>query len=229
VNIGVKNESSLHRILKHHYAGTGGATERRVGTFFADGVREDGEYIEIQTGSFGPLRKKVRDFAASGRVRIVHPIPSNSLIETYGVSGDLLSKRKSPRHRTHWDLFDALASAPELPLAKGVVIEILMVDITEKRVADGTGSWRRKGVRIAGKDITAFNERVILAQPADYLIFVPFAPDEKFTVKMLASRVGIREKLAQKTLYTHAKMGVVRRTGKRGNAYEYLVENLLTT
>ena len=217
MSVGVKNESSLHRILKLHYAGSGGTTETPVGGFFADGVRADGEYIEIQTGSFGPLKKKAGEFAAKGKVRIVHPIPASKMLEICDAAGNLLSKRKSPRQCTPWNLFDALVYAPELPLNPGVIVEILMVEIVEKRVNDGTGSRRRKGVRIAGKDITAFMERIVLEKPRDYLFFTPFAPEEEFTVKMLARRAGIKTQTAQKTLYTLAKMGVVRRVGKKGN------------
>jgi len=225
VNIGVKNESSLHRILKLHYAGTGGSTETPVGDFFADGIRADGEYIEIQTGNFAPLKKKVREYTAAGKVRIVHPIATNKRIETYDAAGNLLSKRKSPSHGTPWHLFDALAHAPELPLINGVTIEILMVDIAERRVKDGTGSWRRKGVRIAGKDITAFNERIVLSQATDYHFFVPFSPDEEFTAKTFTTRIGVKTRIAQKTLYTLAKMGVILRVGKQRNAYIYKLNN----
>ena len=226
MSIGVKNESSLHRILKHHYAGTGGTTETQVGGFFADGIRADGEVVEIQTGSFAPLRKKVREYTAAGKVRIVHPIAANKRIETYDSAGNPISGRKSPAHGTPWNLFDALVHAPELPLTRGVTIEILMVDMVERRVNDGAGSWRRKGVRLAGKDILEFKERIILAKPADYLIFVPFGSGEEFTAKTLAVRVRIKSSLAQKTLYTLTKTGVVRRVGKRGNAHVYTVGNL---
>jgi len=225
MGIGVTNESSLHRILKLHYAGAGGTTETPVGGFFADGVRADGELIEIQTGSFAPLRRKTREFAAAGKVRIVHPIPANTLLETHDPAGKLLSRRKSPAHGTPWNLFDALVHAPEIPLIDGVTVEILMVDITQRRVNDGTGSWRRKGVRIAGKDITAFNERIVLTGTSDYRFFVPFAPDEEFTAKSLSTRAAITPPLARKTLYTLTKMNVVTRVGKQGNAFIYKIKN----
>jgi len=57
-DIGTSNESSLHRTLKFQYTGPGGKTEVEAGEFVADGIRKDGEYIEVQTGSFAPLKKK---------------------------------------------------------------------------------------------------------------------------------------------------------------------------
>jgi hypothetical protein len=229
--IGTENESPLHRILKYHYAGLGGTTETSVGGFFAVCFRADGELIEIQTGNFSPLKKKIKHYTAAGnKVRIVHPIPTNIIIETRDSAGNILSTRKSPAHGTPWDLFEALCFAPELTLIEGVAIEILMVDVVKRR-DEGNGNYRgtRHGACPVVKDITAFNERITLRKPADYLRFVPFAPDEEFTVKMLASRVGIRVPLSQKTLGILAKTGVVRRVGKQGNAFKYTVGNLSTT
>jgi hypothetical protein len=81
--IGTRNESTLHRTLKFRYAGRGGKTEVARGEFVADGISKDGEYIEVQTGSFGPLLKKAREFAKHAKVRIIHPIAVKKTIEVY--------------------------------------------------------------------------------------------------------------------------------------------------
>jgi hypothetical protein len=136
--IGTRTESSLHRALKFRYTGRGGKTEVASGEFVADGISKDGEYIEVQTGSFGPLLKKVKEFAKNGKTRIIHPIAVKKTIEVYEPkTGKLLYRRKSPKKGTRWDLFDALLYAPALPLIKGVTVEIVLADITEKRANDG--------------------------------------------------------------------------------------------
>ena len=221
-SIGTKNESSLHKTLKFRYTGAGGKSEVQSGGFVADGRRKNGEYIEIQTGSFGPLRKKVKEFASLGKVRIIHPIPVNKKIEVFDTKGKLLSRRKSPLHGTLWDLFDALLYAPELPLIKNVKIEAVLVDITEKRIKDGKGSWRRKGISIKDKEMTAYHESVVFSKKSDYLRFIPFKKGEEFTVTAHAQKAGIKRHISQKTLYVLTKMNIINRIGKKGKAWVYV-------
>lgn len=52
-------ETSLHRQLKRRYAGRDGETEVRLGSYRIDAVAGD-ELVEIQLGSLGALRDKVR-------------------------------------------------------------------------------------------------------------------------------------------------------------------------
>jgi hypothetical protein len=143
--IGTYSESSLHRDLKYSYAGRGGEIEAEVAGFVADGRNAAGEYIEVQTGSFGPLRQKAQKITEQGKLRIVYPVIINKHIEVFDTRGKRLYRRKSPRRGSPWDLFDALVYAPELSLLRRLTIELALVDVTERRVRDGKGSWRRGG------------------------------------------------------------------------------------
>ena len=221
-NFAVSNESSLHRTLKFQYTGRGGKTEVEAGNYVADGLRKDGEYIEVQTGSFAPLKKKVAQLAAEGRVRIIHPVAAVKRIEVFAKNGAFLYRRKSPKKGSQWALFDALLYAPELPLLDGVTIEVVLADITEKRVKDGKGAWRRKGVSIKDRELASWQESVLLEKPSDYLRFVPFKKKEEFTSSLLAERAGVDKWTAGKALYVLTKMKVVKRTGKKGNSWVYL-------
>jgi len=221
-SIGTKNESSLHKKLKFQYTGLGGKNEVEVGEYVADGVRKDGEFIEVQTGSFAPLKKKVKEFAAAGKVRIIHPIAVSKIIEVYNTEGKLLHKRRSSARGSLWDIFNALLYAPELPLIKGVIIEAVLVDITEKRVNDGNGSWRRKGISIKDKELLSFRESVIFSKPKDFLRFFPFKKGDEFTVASLAEKANIKSWLAGRTLYVLTKLKVIKRIGKKRNAFVYV-------
>ncbi|MDR1240081.1 MAG: hypothetical protein LBK27_08195 [Treponema sp.] len=220
-SIGAKNESGLHRALKFRYAGILGETEAPVGDYVADGVSGDGEIIEVQTGSFGPLKTKVPELARRGPVRIIHPVIVNKYIEVFDGEENKLYRRKSPRKGNEWDLFKALLYAPELPLIPGLCIELALVDVREKRVADGGGSWRRKGQRIAGRELAAWRGAVLLNSPEDYRRFIPFAAGERFTVNDLREKARIPRPLAAKALYVLYKMGLVMREGKKRNAWVY--------
>jgi len=168
------------------------------------------------------LKKKVLGFAASGKVRIIHPIAVTKKIEMYDGDGSFLYRRKSPKKGSPWNLFDALLYAPELPLISGVAIEVVMVDIVEKRVNDGKGARRRKGISIKDRELAVWRESILFEKPADYLRFVPFKKGEEFTVPLLAGRAEVGKDAARKALYVLAKMKIVKRTGaKKGRAWVY--------
>ncbi|MDR1025125.1 MAG: hypothetical protein LBL56_05305 [Treponema sp.] len=219
--IGTRRESSLHRALKFRYSGETGRTEQVCGEYVCDCITETGEIIEIQTGSFGPLKEKLKKLAGRRRVRIVHPIIINKHIETYDTEAVLLRRRKSPRRGSPWDLFKSLLYAPELPLLKGISVELALVDVLERRVRDGKGSWRRGGTSITGRELAGWHESIVLKKPGDYRRFIPAARNEIFTTASLAQGAKISPALARKTLYVLEKMGVVKRTGKEGRFYAY--------
>ena len=221
MKIGTLKESTLHRNLKYRYSGDDGVTETLSGTYVCDACTRKGELIEVQIGSFGPLKEKVKNLCKKDKVRIIHPIIVQKYIELYDTEGGLLHRRKSPRKGNQWDLFNVLVYAPELPLLKNLTIELAVIDIVEKRVNDGKGSWRRKGVRITDRRLDAWRHSVVLKRPGDYRQFVPHKKNECFTARDLGEKAGIDAALARKTLYVLGKMGIVEQTGKRGNAYLY--------
>lgn len=219
--IGTERESGLHRTLKFRYAGAGGRVESTLEGYVCDGISREGEIIEVQTGSFGPLKRKAKDLAVLGKVRIIHPVILRKYIEVYDTKGNRLYRRRSPRRGSEWDLFRALIYAPELPETPGVSIELALVEVLEKRIRDGRGSWRRGGISIGDRDLIAWHGSVLLKRKRDYRRFVPFGDRERFTVKDLAEKTDIDPALAGKTLYVLQKTGLVKRVGKKGRAWVY--------
>ena len=176
----------------------------------------------MQTHSFAPLRKKINEFTCHGKVRVIHPIAVKKYIEVYDTCGKLLYKRKSPVQGSSWEIFDALLHAPEIPLIRGVTVEIVLADITEKRIKNGKGSWRRKGISIFDKELSVFHESIVFSKPRDFLKFIPFKKGEEFTVASLAEQAEIKIIAARKALYVLNKLKVVKRIGKKSNAWIYI-------
>ena len=222
-SIGTKKESSLHRSLKFRYSGSGGSTETLAGPYVCDACTSRGELIEVQTGSFGPLKTKVKKLCQTGKVRIIHPIIVQKHIELYTADNRLIHRRKSPKKGKAWDLFKALLYAPQLPLLKNLSIELAFVEAVEKRLDDNKGSWRRRGISIKDRFLGAWQESVILKSPKDYYRFIPFKKNELFTVRDLAAAAGIDQVLARKTIYVLAKMGLAERSGKQGRMFAYKI------
>ena len=217
------HETSLHRELKFTYAGTGGQTEAGVGSYVADGINAAGEYFEVQTGSFGPLRKKAIELAAKGRLRIIYPVILVKYLEVFDIHGNLLYRKKSPKKGSPWDIFNALIHAPDLPNVNGIIIELALVDAVERRVRDGKGSWRRRGISIVDRRIETLHECICLEKPADYLRFLPFNKNEKITSCLLKEKTGIPITAARKTLYVLVKLGLIEMTGKQGHYHVYRI------
>jgi len=222
-HIGTTHEKSLHRQLKLIFAGNDGHTEVETAGFVADGVNADGQYIEVQTRSFAPLRKKAKELAALGGLKIVYPVAVVKYLDVFDAAGGQEPRKKSTRPGNVWDLFGELIYAPELPLIPGVEIELALVEVSEERVMDGKGSRRRKGLSIHDRKLLALRERICLKSPCDYLRFVPFAKGEEFTAGIFAKKARIRPRLANKTLHVLMALGIVERMGKLGKAYVYRV------
>jgi len=227
-NIGTYRESSLHKTLKFRYSDTGN-TEIPVGNYVCDGRSQTGELIEVQTGSFAPLRNKIKTLTKEESIRIIFPVIISKYIEVYDTEDKLLRKRKSPGKGCIWDVFNALLHAADLCMVPNLTLELTLLDIVEKRRADGKGTWRRKGITVEDKIPAAWHETVIINKPFDYNIFLPFNKTETFTVNDLCEKTGISASLARKCLYVMNKAGLTERAGKQGRSFLYKKNKPLTT
>ena len=79
--IGELNERSLHRALKARYAVPGSVTEQAVDGFVAD-VMIGGRIVEIHTGPFSPLKKKLPRLLERFAVTLVYPVAQDRYIVT---------------------------------------------------------------------------------------------------------------------------------------------------
>ena len=220
-SIGTKKESSLHRSLKFRYSGADGITEAEAGIYICDACTSKGELIEVQTGNFSPLKEKLKILSKNYRLRLIHPIIVEKYIELHDMDGKLLHRRKSPLKGKVWDLFNALIYAPELPLLKNFCIELALINAVEKRIDDGSGSWRRKGVRIEDRFLECWHSSLVLKKINDYRQFIPFKGKEQFTVKDLAKAAGITPIVAGKAIYVLSRIGLIEKIGKQGRAFLY--------
>ena len=220
-SIGTENESSLHNSLKMYYAEPGKTETTRAG-YVCDAIGAKGEVIEIQTGHFSSLKKKIPALAKSGKVRLVYPVIAKKTIELYSMGGSLQSRRKSPKKGSLWDIFDELVYVPELLRLKNLTIEIIYVDAIERRRNDGKGSWRRKGVSIEDRLLENHRKGIVLKKKADWLgHFLPLK--DECSTKALAEAAAISPDEARKTLYTFEKAGYIKKLRKQGRSWVYKI------
>ena len=215
--IGRLNESSLHAAVKAWYALPGDEFEVNVDGFVVDLVRDD-LLIEIQTGSFSSIKKKLLALVGRHKVLLVYPIAAGKWIVKIDPSnGEFIGRRKSPKKGKVTDLFDELVRIPDLINNDNFQIDVLMIQVDEIRCDDGQGSWHRKGVSIRDTELIQVLEHVRFRDRRDFLALLPDDLDQPFTNKTLAQHLGISVRQSTKMSYCLRKMGVIVKAGKKGN------------
>jgi hypothetical protein len=215
--IGVMNEGALHAQLKEWYRRPGDKLEHAVGRHVVDVVRGD-LLIEIQTGGFAPLRRKLDLLAGAHTVRLVAPIPISRRIVRLSPDGEVLSARRSPRKGKLEDVFARLVSIPALLCRPEFEIEVLLTHQEELRHHAPGRAYRRHGWVVSGRRLVSVESSHRIAGPADAAELLPASLPEPFDTAELAAAAGIDRRLAQQMTYCLRAMGVLEIAGKRGGA-----------
>jgi len=209
------NENSLHSAIKELYSIPNDRFEVRIDGFIIDILRGD-LLIEVQTKSFHAIKRKLSNLVESHKVRLVYPIPERKWIVSFAESGELVTRRKSPRKGRLADLFYELVSIPDLVAKEDFSLEVLMIEEEEIRCSDGKGSWRRKGASIKDRRLIEVVYRVLFENKADFLTFLPSDLKRPFTNRSLADQTGVSINLTRKMTYCLRKMGAIKKVGKNG-------------
>lgn len=219
--IGTLNEKPLHAALKEWYAQPGDRFEVSVDGFVIDIVR--GELlVEIQTGGFSAIKRKLTTLTARHPLRLVYPVAREKWIVKLAQDGSgRLGRRKSPKHGAFEHVFAELVSFPSLLSVPNFSLEVLLIQEDEVRRYDGKRGWRRKGWVTHERKLLEVVERRLFEAPADMGELVPSDLAEPFTTSDLAAAIGQRRWLAQKMAYCLREMGALAPVGKQGNSILY--------
>lgn len=219
--INLFNEKPLHAALKAWYIQPGDQVEVTVDGYIIDIVRGD-LLIEIQTGSFSALKKKVTELVKQHPVRLVYPIAREKWIVRMPEKGNrALGRRRSPKRGIPADIFEELVSFPELISNNNFSIELLLIRAEEVRRQDRRRGWRRKGWVLDERRLLKVLDRLALETPADVAALLPEDLVTPFTTSDLARAIGRPRRLAQRMAYCLRAMGCIAPAGKQGNAILY--------
>jgi len=216
--IGVMREGPLHAAVKELLAEPGDELEVPVGGYVIDVVRADGELVEVQTGNFGPLGKKLDALLDEHRVRIVYPVAASRRIVRIDEHGAVVSARRSPKRATVVELFDKLVSFPSLLTHPNLSIEVLLLSEDHVRAPEPVVNRRGRKKDPGERRLVEVLDRIVLKTPADVCAALPELPVEPFTTRELATLLGCTTMLAQRTVYCLKGMGVIEPAGKRRHA-----------
>lgn len=217
-------ETSLHRQLKALYAGPDSEQEVRLGPFRIDAV-VDGLLVEIQYGSLGAIREKVRTLLADHRVLIVKPLAARKVLVTrQSPAGKILTRRFSPKRETLLSLFEDFVHFRDVFPHPNLALEVLLTEQEEHRVPPKSRRRRwRKQHEVCERKLLEVVASARLRTADDLLALLPALPVGSFTTADLAKEAGIARWQAQKIAYCLRNVGAVTTVGKRGNAWLYEV------
>jgi hypothetical protein len=218
--IGTLNEGALHAQLKEWYRRPRDRVEQQVGAYVVDLVR-GWLLIEIQTGNFAPLRRKLEELLRTHRVRLVAPVAVTRRIVRLSDDGIVLSARRSPKSGRLEDVFAQLVSIPALLAHERFELEIVLTHQEEVRMFEPGRAYRRHGWVVAGRSLTSVERSVTVACLGDALALLPAGLPASFDTGELAAAAGIDRRLAQQMTYCLRHAGALATTGKRGRAALY--------
>jgi hypothetical protein len=110
-----------------------------------------GLLIEIQTGNFTALKRKLARLLVNHRVCVVYPIAQERWVRRITAEGQQISRRKSPKKGRIEELFVELVRLPHLVSHPNFSLKALLIQEEVIWRDDGQGSWRRKGWSVADR------------------------------------------------------------------------------
>jgi hypothetical protein len=220
-NIGELNEQPLHAALKAWYAGPDDQVEVSIDGYVID-IIQNGLLIEIQTGNFSSIKKKLCQLVSRYPVRLIYPIAVEKWLLKLPKQGwDQQQRRKSPLRGRFEAVFSELVSFPQLLLENNFSLEIVLIQEEEVRRYVGKKPRYKNGwVTVERRLLNVVSQRVF-EQPSDMSALLPVDVPQEFTTSDLAQVLGGPRKLAQKMAYCFREMGEIVQVGKRGRSYLY--------
>ncbi len=216
-NIGTQSEGSLHAALKLHVSQPGDRFEVPLDGFVVDVVRGD-TLIEVQTGSFASMGRKLDHLLADYHVHIVHPIAVGSWIERRE-----LPTRKSPKRGCLHDVFGELVSVPTILDHPNLTIEVFLVDVDVVKVADPTMRRRRGGWRTVDRRLRRIIDTHGLRTTSDLVELLPTGLPSPWTTKDVATIGHLPRRTAQQMAYVLKANELVDEVGRDRAGSHYVL------
>ena len=214
-HIGTLNEGSLHAALKERYREPGDQLEVKLNGFVIDIKRGD-HLIEVQTGSFGAMGRKLDRLLGDHTMLLVYPIATESYLVRDGKN-----RRKSPKKLDVYALFDELVSLPTMLDHPNLAIEVVLVRVEKHQVHDPGLRRRRGGWRTVDRRLLEITDVHRFDSMHDLMRLLPSDLPETFTTADIATGARIRRDQAQKIAYCCRHAGVFSVVDKHRNGLVY--------
>ena len=214
-------ETSLHRQLKGLYADSSDDQEVEVDGYRIDAIA-GGQLIEIQFGSLGAIRGKVRHLLTEYEVCIVKPLADRKYLIKHDRSrSKVLSKRYSPARENFYHLFLDLVHFVDIFPHPRLTLEILLTEQEEHRIPQRRRRWRSRDYHVVDRTLRDVVGHRVFRSAEDLAEMLPEELPPQFTTADIADGADIPRWLAQKMAYCLRKIGVISTVDKQGNSLLY--------
>lgn len=221
--IGTLGEKTLHAVLKRYMEPYEDSHEVKIGGFVADIVSEHG-IVEVQTQGFDKLRRKLEAFLSVTNVTVVYPIAATKwLVWIDPATGEVTTRRKSPRRGTVQDAFFELYKIKMFLNDERLRLHFVLLDIEEHRLLDGWSKDKKRGSHRYERIPVRLVDKVLVECAADYEKLLPANLPDEFTSKDYKKASGLPLHGAQTALNVLATVGAVTNIGKQGRLNLYHV------
>ena len=213
--IGTMGEKTLHLALKYYFAPDPETHERPLGGYIADAVTEEG-VVEIQTRGLSRLKPKLDAFLPLCPVTVVHPVADPKWICRVDEYGEVLSRRKSPKHESVYTALREVYTLRDYLMHPNFRICLCTLSLTEYAVQ--TGCRKRQKLDRVPEELREFR---YLQSIADYAALLPDSLTEPFTVQMLADMIHAPEMQTRMLISLLVRFGILIESGKNGRCKQW--------
>ena len=211
--IGTLSEKTVHAVLKEYYGGGEENKEIPLGGFVADVVSEDG-VIEIQTRALYRLDRKLEALLPLCRVTVVYPIEARKyLLDIDPDSGELISKRRSPKRLKIWHGIAELYGIRKFLGNENLTVRFPVLTVEETRIRAAEKKRRADKIDKLPADMT---EEVVIRRKEDIAALLPEELPDGFTSAEFAKLCRISADTAGKCIRVLSVMGIITEYGKQG-------------
>lgn len=153
--IGTLNENTLHSQLKQHYCPANAQVEYILESGYVADIFsfDDKRIIEIQTGNFSNMKRKLETITKTHSVELVYPISVNTYIRTLNEDNSERSLNKSPLHGSIFQICEELTAIANLLHNKNLSIRVVFIESITTKIDDKKGRSRYKNPRIINKEL----------------------------------------------------------------------------
>ena len=228
--IGTMSEKRMHKALKRYICSDEGCHEVRIkpdgsvsydendksgrGGYIAD-IFDNGKIFEVQTGSFYPLRAKIKFYLDNTdfEVTVVHPIIDTKWsVWIDPETGDTTKRRRSPKKEDKYTLLSEIFWLSEHLDSPRLNFRGLFIEVEEYRLLDGWSKDKKRGSNRYERIPLAIIDDLTVSAREIGKSLLPEGLPEEFT----ATDLGKITKLRGKKLYGALKVLCAARTIEKG-------------
>ena len=220
--IGTLGEKALHAIIKSYYDDDIEHQEIEVCGFVAD-IFSENKIIEIQTGSFERLNKKLEKYLELFDVTVVYPVSRNkNIIWIDPDSGDIIAKNKSTKKGTEIEFLYEASKIRKFLDNRKLNFEILLIDVDEYRLLDGYGHDKKKRCTKLYKMPISLHGVININSRSDVKkLLPPELTDGRFTFSDFEKITKLKGRKARYSLNTLIACEIITAVDTRGRSVIY--------